>query len=86
MAARKPTTASRQRYFERWTYDVRILTAAFAVAAPAIAVLAVVLLWRDVPEGLIVAFLCVAAVLTLWFAVRLRNRVIYRALYGSAGN
>jgi nitrogen fixation/metabolism regulation signal transduction histidine kinase len=75
--ARAPTPPSRQRYFERWTYDVQILTAAFAVAAPAIAVLAVVLLWREVPEGLVVAMLCVAALLTLWFGVRLRNRVIY---------
>ena len=77
MAARAPSTASRQRYFERWTYDARILTAAFAVVAPTAALLVLVLLWRDVPVGLFVALACIGALLTLWLAVRLRNRVIY---------
>jgi len=75
--ARQTPTPSRQRYFERWTYDARILAAAFAVAAPAAALLVVVLIWGPLPPGLLTTLLCVAALLTLWFAVRLRNRVIY---------
>src|SRR5512146_2872843 len=68
---------TRQRYFESWTYDARILVAALAVAAPACALLAVVLVWREIPSGLLLGLIGLAAVLTLWFAVRLRNRVIY---------
>jgi len=68
---------TRQRYYESWTYDVRILLAALAVAAPACALLAGVLIWRDLPSGLLSGLTGVGAVLTLWFAVRLRNRVIY---------
>jgi nitrogen fixation/metabolism regulation signal transduction histidine kinase len=75
--ARQTPTPSRQRYFERWTYDARILAAAFAVAAPAAALLVVVLIWGPLLPGLLTTLLCVAALLTLWFAVRLRNRVIY---------
>ena len=68
---------SRQRYFESWTYDANILLATLAVAAPACALLAAVLVWRDIPPGLLWGLTGVGAVLTLWFAVRLRNRVIY---------
>ncbi len=68
---------TRQRYYESWTYDARILLAALVVAAPACALLATVLVWRDLPAGLLWGFIGVGAVLTLWFAVRLRNRVIY---------
>ena len=68
---------TRQRYYESWTYDARILLAALAVAAPACALLAAVLIWRDLPSGLLSGLTGVGAVLTLWFAVRLRNRVIY---------
>jgi nitrogen fixation/metabolism regulation signal transduction histidine kinase len=75
--ARQTPTPSRQRYFERWTYDARILAAAFAVAAPATALLVVVLIWGPLLPGLLTTLLCVAALLTFWFAVRLRNRVIY---------
>jgi nitrogen fixation/metabolism regulation signal transduction histidine kinase len=75
--ARQTPTPSRQRYFERWTYDARIFAAAFAVAAPAAALLTVVLIWGPLPPGLLTTLLCVAALLTLWLAVRLRNRVIY---------
>jgi nitrogen fixation/metabolism regulation signal transduction histidine kinase len=75
--ARQTPTPSRQRYFERWTYDARILAEAFAVAAPAAALLVVVLIWGPLLPGLLTTLLCVAALLTLWFAVRLRNRVIY---------
>jgi nitrogen fixation/metabolism regulation signal transduction histidine kinase len=67
----------RQRYFERWTYDARILASALAVAVPAVVLLAVALVWRELPSGLLVALGVVAAVATLWLAVRLRNRVIY---------
>jgi len=68
---------TRQRYYESWTYDARILFAALMVAAPACALLAAVLIWRDIPSGLLSGLTGVGAVLTLWFAVRLRNRVIY---------
>src|SRR5678815_133349 len=68
---------TRQRYYESWTYDARILFAALMVAAPACALLAAVLVWRDIPSGLLWGMTGVGAVLTLWFAVRLRNRVIY---------
>ena len=68
---------SRQRYYERWTYDVHILTAAFAVALPVCALLGVVIAWRDIPSGPLMALGGVAALATLWCAVRLRNRVIY---------
>jgi nitrogen fixation/metabolism regulation signal transduction histidine kinase len=75
--ARPRTPPNRQRYYERWTYDARILFAGLAVAAPALALLLLVLLWREPPSGLLVALGVVAALLTLWLAVRLRNRVIY---------
>jgi hypothetical protein len=39
--------------------------------------LAAVLVWRDIPPGLLWGLTGVGAVLTLWFAVRLRNRVHY---------
>ena len=75
--ARPLQPQTRPRYYERWTYDARILAGAFAVALPAIVLLGIVLAWRELPEGLLVAFVVMAALLTLWFAVRLRNRVIY---------
>ena len=68
---------TRQRYFESWTYDASILLATLTVSAPACALLAAVLVWRDIPPGLLWGLGGVGAVLTLWFAVRLRNRVIY---------
>jgi two-component system nitrogen regulation sensor histidine kinase NtrY len=68
---------TRQRYFESWTYDASVLIAALTVAAPACALLAAVLIWRDIPSGLLWGLTGVGAVVTLWFAVRLRNRVIY---------
>jgi two-component system, NtrC family, nitrogen regulation sensor histidine kinase NtrY len=71
------STPSRQRYFESWTYDARILAAALLMALPASSLLTVVLLWRDVPGGLLYALIVVAALLTFGFAVALRNRVIY---------
>src|SRR3569832_379802 len=74
--ARAPITPNRQRYYERWTYDVRILTAAFAVAAPAVALLVVVLIWRDLPDGVLVALACVGALLMRWCAARLLNRLL----------
>jgi len=75
--ARPLQPQSRPRYYERWTYDARILAGAFAVALPALVLLGIVLAWRELPDGLLVAFAVIAALLTLWFAVRLRNRVIY---------
>jgi nitrogen fixation/metabolism regulation signal transduction histidine kinase len=75
--ARVTTTPTRQRYFERWTYDARILASAFAVALPGCTLLATVLVWRDLPDGLLTALGVLAVLLTLWLAVRLRNRVIY---------
>ena len=75
--ARSIQPPTRQRYFESWTYDARILAAAFAVAAPAVVLLCVVLVWRDLPPGVLVTFAIIGALLTLWLAVRLRNRVIY---------
>ena len=71
------STPSRQRYFESWTYDARILASALLVVLPVAALLAVVLLWRDIPGGLLYALIVIAALLTLGFAVALRNRVIY---------
>ena len=67
----------RQRYFESWTYDARILLAALAVAAPACALLVVVLIWPELRSSVLYALIAIAGILTLWFAVRLRNRVIY---------
>jgi nitrogen fixation/metabolism regulation signal transduction histidine kinase len=69
--------AAPPRYFERWTYDARILAAGLGVAAPACALLGVALIWRDLPAAPLAALGVVAALLTLWAAVRLRNRVIY---------
>jgi len=68
---------TRQRYYESWTYDARILLAALAVAAPACVLLGAVLIWRDLASGLLWGLAGIGVVLTLWFAVRLRNRVIY---------
>ena len=75
--ARAAPHPTRQRYFESWTYDVRILAAAFAVAGPSVALLVIVLVWRDLASGMLSALAGVGALLTLWLAVRLRNRVIY---------
>jgi nitrogen fixation/metabolism regulation signal transduction histidine kinase len=77
LMARTTPNRPRQRYFESWTYDARILASALAVTAPATALLIVALIWRDLPAGLLTTLLTVGALLTLWFAVRLRNRVIY---------
>jgi len=68
---------ARQRYFERSTYDARILATALAVALPAVVLLAIVLVWRDVPAGLLWALIAIAALLTLWLASRLRDSVVY---------
>ena len=68
---------SRQPYFGNWTYDARIFTAAVLVALPAICLLVLVLFLRDLSAGLIGALIAVAALATLWLAVRLRNQVIY---------
>jgi nitrogen fixation/metabolism regulation signal transduction histidine kinase len=75
--ARATKTPIRQRYFESWAYDARILAAGLTVAAPACVLLAIVLIWRELPAGVLYALIAVGALLTLWFAVRLRNRVIY---------
>jgi nitrogen fixation/metabolism regulation signal transduction histidine kinase len=72
-----PSNRPAPRYFESWTYDASILAAAGAVALPATALLAIVLTWRDLPSGIVVALIAIGALLTLWMAVRLRNRVIY---------
>jgi two-component system nitrogen regulation sensor histidine kinase NtrY len=73
-----PTSnSSRQRYFESWTYDAHIIAAALAVAAPACVLLAIALIWKDLPAGLLLTLLCIGALGTLWLALRLRNRVIY---------
>ena len=77
MPPKRTPIAVRQRYFESWTYDARILAAALLVVAPAAALCALLVVWRDVPDGLLLALGLVAALLTLGFAVRLRNRVIY---------
>jgi len=75
--ARATNTPIRQRYFESWAYDARILASALAIATPACALLVAVLVWRDLPAGLLYALSGVGVLLTLWLAVRLRNRVIY---------
>ena len=54
----------RQRYFESWTYDARILLSSLAVAAPACALLGVVLIWPDIRNGALNAFIAIAAILT----------------------
>ena len=77
MPPKRAPIAVHQRYFESWTYDARILAAALLVAAPACALLVLLAAWRDVPDGLLFALAGLAALLTLGFAVRLRNRVIY---------
>ena len=77
MPPKRAPIAVHQRYFESWTYDARILAAALLVAAPACALLVLLAAWRDVPDGLLFALAGIAALLTLGFAVRLRNRVIY---------
>ena len=77
MAATAPRRATAPRYYERWTYDARIFAAALIVAAPALALLVVAMAWRDIPTAPLVALGVVAVLLTLWAAVRLRNRVIY---------
>ena len=66
-----------QRYFERWTYDVRIVIAALLMALPGAALLAVVLIWRDLSWNVLGALIAIAFVATLVLAFRLRNRVIY---------
>jgi len=68
---------SRQRYFERPTYDARILAAALAIALPAAALLAIVIAWREMPSGLLWALIAITALITLGLAARLRNQVVY---------
>jgi two-component system nitrogen regulation sensor histidine kinase NtrY len=68
---------ARQRYFESWTYDARILAAAFLVALPAVALVSLLVAWRDIPNGLLLGLGVFAALCTLGFAFALRNRVIY---------
>jgi two-component system, NtrC family, nitrogen regulation sensor histidine kinase NtrY len=67
----------RQRYFERWTYEVRILVSALLVAVPALSLAGAVLWLRDMSDGLAASLAGIAVVATLWLAARLRNRVIY---------
>jgi nitrogen fixation/metabolism regulation signal transduction histidine kinase len=67
----------RQRYFERWTYDVRIVFSALAVAVPGALLLAVVLIWRELSWNVLTIFIAVAAAVTAGLAFRLRNRVVY---------
>jgi len=66
-----------QRYFERWTYDVRIVVSALLVALPGAALLAVVLIWRELSWNVLGIFIAVAFIATLALAFRLRNRVVY---------
>ena len=67
----------RQPYFGSWTYDARIFASAIAVALPAICLLVLILFLRDLSAGLIWTLIAVAALATLWLAMRLRNAVIY---------
>ena len=66
-----------QRYFERWTYDVRIVFSALLVALPGAALVAVVLIWRELSWNVLGVFIAIALAATLALAVRLRNRVVY---------
>ena len=66
-----------QRYFERWTYDVRIVFSALLVALPGATLLAITLIWRELSWNALVIFIAVAFVSTLALALRLRNRVVY---------
>jgi two-component system, NtrC family, nitrogen regulation sensor histidine kinase NtrY len=77
MATSPPRRAAPPRYYERWTYDARILIASLAVAAPGVVLLAVVIVWRDIPDAALLALGTLAALATAWCALRLRNRVIY---------
>ncbi|MDR3389699.1 MAG: ATP-binding protein [Rudaea sp.] len=77
MSPATASTAARQRYYERWTYDARIFAAALAMTLPAICLLAVVLYARDLSLGLVWVLIAVAILATLWLATRLRNAVIY---------
>jgi two-component system nitrogen regulation sensor histidine kinase NtrY len=74
---RASTRPVQPRYFERWTYDARIFAAALTVALPGAVLLIIVLVWRDLAPGALAALLAFAALFTLGFAQRLRNRVIY---------
>ncbi len=66
-----------QRYFERWTYDVRIVVSALLVALPGSMLLAVALIWRDLSWSVLGVLIAIAYVATVAMAVRLRNRVVY---------
>jgi two-component system, NtrC family, nitrogen regulation sensor histidine kinase NtrY len=66
-----------QRYFERWTYDVRIVVSAVAVAMPGAALLAVVIIWRELSWNVLSTLIAIGFVTTFALAIRLRNRVIY---------
>jgi len=75
--AKTSTPHRQQRYFESWTYDAYILASALLVALPAVALFAIVLIWRDLAWDVIAALAALAAPVTLGLAMRLRNRVIY---------
>ncbi len=77
-AARRPSRhPAAQRYFERWTYDVRIVLSATAVALPAAVLLVVVLIWRELSWNVLATLIAVALLATVALAMRLRNRVVY---------
>lgn len=77
MADSSARRAAPPRYYERWTYDAHILVAGLAVAAPGAELLALAIVWLDIPAAPLLAFGVIAALTTAWCAVRLRNRVIY---------
>jgi nitrogen fixation/metabolism regulation signal transduction histidine kinase len=74
---RPPRHRVQQRYFERWTYDVRIVLSALGVAVPGAALIAVLLIWRDLSWNVLGVLTAIALAATLALAFRLRNRVIY---------
>jgi two-component system, NtrC family, nitrogen regulation sensor histidine kinase NtrY len=68
---------SRPRYFERWTYEARVLASALAVALPAlIALVAMLVAYEHLLDWLWILVLPVAFA-TLWLATRLRNSIVY---------
>src|SRR5579859_1425106 len=66
-----------QRYFEHWTYDARLILAALALPLPVGVLLAIVLIWRDLPWDAVFSLGAFALLATLVLALRLRNRVVY---------
>ena len=65
------------RYFEHWTYDARLFLAALALPLPVALLLAIVLIWRDLPLDAVFSLGAFALLATLVLALRLRNRVVY---------